>query len=115
MSLNAVAQIWLPISGNGNLLAFRLRKSWRGGFHVRGHDHQRFAERERRRDRGRGGFAGGRVWGSTAGVWSSRDGAERRHLLGTVVAHSELSDDLMLGGMLQLGLSENSTTLRMAS
>ena len=62
-----------------------------------------------------GGFAGGRVWGSTAGVWSSRDGAERRHLLGTVVAHSELSDDLMLGGMLQLGLSENSTTLRMAS
>ena len=49
-----------------------------------------------------GGFSGGRVWGSAMGVWSSRDGAERRHLLGTLGAHAENSDDLMLGGMLQL-------------
>ena len=51
--------------------------------------------------RAEAGFAGGRVWGSATGVWSSRDGAERLHLLGTVGAHAELTDYLMLGGMLQ--------------
>ena len=49
----------------------------------------------------RGGFAAGAVWGSATGVWSSRDGAERRHLLGTIGVHAEVSDDLMLGGLLQ--------------
>ena len=47
-------------------------------------------------------FAGGSVWGPATGVWSSRDCAERRHLLGTLGTHTEISDDLMLGGMLQL-------------
>lgn len=42
------------------------------------------------------------VWVSAAGAWSVRDGAKRRRLLGTLGAHAEVTDDLMLVGMLWL-------------
>lgn len=37
---------------------------------------------------------------SAAGAWSGRNGAKRLRLLGTLGVHAEVTDDLMLGGML---------------
>ena len=43
------------------------------------------------------------VWVSAAGAWSGRDGAKRFRLFGTLGSNAEVTDDLMLGGMLWPG------------
>lgn len=48
-----------------------------------------------------GGFARGGVWIDATGAWSEVGGAESRHVVGTLGAHREVSDGLLLGGMFQ--------------
>ena len=52
-----------------------------------------------------GGLVRDGVWGDLAASWSDGEGADGRHFLATAGAHRRVSDDLLLGGMLQFDSS----------
>ena len=57
-----------------------------------------------------GGFARGGVWFDATGTWSESEGTESRHVVGTLGAHREVSDGLLLGGMLQYDATDADLT-----
>ena len=57
-----------------------------------------------------GGFARGGVWIDATGAWSEVGGAESRHVFGTLGAHREVSNGLLLGGMIQYDATDADLT-----